>query len=226
MFDSSKLPAVNKTAAITLVPKKGDPADLDEQRPISLLPVGLKVLTRMVTCRLAAALEKQKRIIPEQAGFRNFKEPSKSSRLWRSFLERKAASGVPRNEAIGPAKKQRLAAIAATGQYEQFLQERATDEVQLGSGRSGSAPKMAHSLGPIQLFTLLAANPCLYRMVATAQSCWEYHERFGCFNHPSESSWHLASRHMASCGPLKLCDQIFAVGHKRVSRQLARADCG
>ena len=64
----SKTPEEWNKAILILLHKKGDPRDMNNQRPISLLNVIYKIFTRIITNRIADKLdENQPR---EQAGFR------------------------------------------------------------------------------------------------------------------------------------------------------------
>ena len=66
-----------KGAKVTPLFKKGDSADMDNHRPISLLSVASKVLERAVYCQLYQHLSHHELLTPSQCGFR--KNPSTPS---------------------------------------------------------------------------------------------------------------------------------------------------
>ncbi|KAL6727183.1 hypothetical protein Aduo_009080 [Ancylostoma duodenale] len=66
--EESRVPTAWKTSNTVLLHKKGDKEDLDNYRPISLLPVLYKVFTRCLLARIRRTLEEAQPT--EQAGFR------------------------------------------------------------------------------------------------------------------------------------------------------------
>eukprot|EP00833_Pecoramyces_ruminatium_P010910 jgi/Orpsp1_1/1184942/evm.model.c7180000091668.1 len=62
------------TASIVSLPKKGDLTDCNNYRGISLINVGLKILSKIVTNRISKYAFKHNFIRPEQFGFRNKEE--------------------------------------------------------------------------------------------------------------------------------------------------------
>jgi exonuclease III len=70
MWTLSKIPDRWSEAVLISFPKKGDLTRRDNYRGISLIPVIVKLLTRIITGRIASSLEKQHRVAAEQAGFR------------------------------------------------------------------------------------------------------------------------------------------------------------
>lgn len=64
------IPESWREAHVVSIYKKGDPKDPDNYRGISLIPVGLKLVTSLVYNRLRECLETSNWFIPQQAGFR------------------------------------------------------------------------------------------------------------------------------------------------------------
>ena len=63
------------SASIILIPKKkGDLSDCNNYRGISLINVGLKIISKIVTNRIAKYALEHKFVRPEQFGFRNKEE--------------------------------------------------------------------------------------------------------------------------------------------------------
>lgn len=74
-FALSYIPMVLRDTVVVSIPKKGGSvSNMDDYRGISLISIALKVVITLVSQRLSKALEKGKRLIPEQAGFRTFEE--------------------------------------------------------------------------------------------------------------------------------------------------------
>ena len=61
-------------SAIISIPKKGDLSDCNNYRGISLINVGLKIISKIVTNRIAKYALDHKFVRPEQFGFRNKEE--------------------------------------------------------------------------------------------------------------------------------------------------------
>jgi len=78
MFDDSDVPESWRTADVVPVPKKGDPTNRDDYRGIALIPIGVKLLCKILNNRLSYAIElrtpEQGGFINEQAGFRTGEE--------------------------------------------------------------------------------------------------------------------------------------------------------
>ena len=62
------------SASIVSIPKKGDLSNCNNYRSISLINVGFKILTKIVTDRISKYAFKHNFIRPEQFGFRNHEE--------------------------------------------------------------------------------------------------------------------------------------------------------
>lgn len=56
IFDEGLLSETQRTAVITLIPKKGDPLDPGNRRPISLLTVDYKILAKVLQVRLSKVM--------------------------------------------------------------------------------------------------------------------------------------------------------------------------
>ena len=67
-------PSEWNTASIISVPKKGDLTDCNNYRGISLINIGLKILSKIVTDRISRYATTHNIIRPEQYGFRNKEE--------------------------------------------------------------------------------------------------------------------------------------------------------
>ena len=78
MFEQSDIPSSWKTSDLVPVPKKGDPTNRDDYRGIALIPIGVKLVCKILNNRLARAIElrtpAQGGFIEEQAGFRGGEE--------------------------------------------------------------------------------------------------------------------------------------------------------
>ncbi len=70
MLQDQALPPELLHARTILIHKKGDRQDIANYRPISLLPVLYKLLTRIITERIVRSIERSQSLPPEQAGFR------------------------------------------------------------------------------------------------------------------------------------------------------------
>ena len=77
---TASVPESWKNANIILIHKKGDINDLKNYRPISLLPVVYKVLTKVIANRISATLDFSQP--NEQAGF-----PVKAIQQWTIFTQ-------------------------------------------------------------------------------------------------------------------------------------------
>jgi hypothetical protein len=64
------IPKIWRKAQINLLPKEGDPSELGNYRPISLLCVQYKIYTHILNRRLQAYLEENRILSEGQAGFR------------------------------------------------------------------------------------------------------------------------------------------------------------
>jgi len=65
---------INVTASIVSIPKKGDLSNCNNYRGISLIKVGFKILSKIVTDRISKYAFKHNFIRPEQFGFRKHEE--------------------------------------------------------------------------------------------------------------------------------------------------------
>lgn len=74
IWDLAKVPDCLNTSLIVSIFKKGDATDRGNYRGISLIPVIVKLITRVVMNRVTKGLEHKGRIAPEQAGFRTREE--------------------------------------------------------------------------------------------------------------------------------------------------------
>uniref|UniRef100_A0A914PPJ6 Reverse transcriptase domain-containing protein n=1 Tax=Panagrolaimus davidi TaxID=227884 RepID=A0A914PPJ6_9BILA len=70
LFEGNIMPPELFHSKTILLYKKGNRLDIGNYRPISLLPVLYKLLTRVITNRVVAAVEVSHALPPEQAGFR------------------------------------------------------------------------------------------------------------------------------------------------------------
>jgi hypothetical protein len=59
-----------KSADITMIPKKGDPKDIKNYRPISITPVLMRLFEKIILARIQVFIEKNNLIVKEQSGFR------------------------------------------------------------------------------------------------------------------------------------------------------------
>ena len=62
------------SASIVSIPKKGDLSDCSNYRGISLINVGLKIISKIITDRISTYALSHNFITPEQFGFRNREE--------------------------------------------------------------------------------------------------------------------------------------------------------
>ncbi|OMJ08862.1 LINE-1 reverse transcriptase-like protein, partial [Smittium culicis] len=74
IWRSGKIPKVWNITEIVPIPKKGDPQLLDNYRGIALIPVGMKILGRIIIGRINRQLEARKKISFLQAGLRRGEE--------------------------------------------------------------------------------------------------------------------------------------------------------
>ena len=74
IFDASLrqgvLPPIWKSSSVTPIPKKGDPKDVNNYRPISKQSTILKIFEKVIVKQLLAYLEANNLLAPEQFGFR------------------------------------------------------------------------------------------------------------------------------------------------------------
>lgn len=74
IFEAAHLPDHLQEAVVVPIPKKGDPADLANTRPIALTSVVLRLMSRIVAARISKGLEDGGLLCKEQAGFRSREE--------------------------------------------------------------------------------------------------------------------------------------------------------
>lgn len=70
-FETGVFPSAFKTALIKPIYKSGDKGDVNNFRPISILPTLSKILERVMNERLTSYLERNKTLAPSQYGFRS-----------------------------------------------------------------------------------------------------------------------------------------------------------
>ena len=71
IWEEGEIPKILKHATITPLLKKGkDPKDVRSVRPVSLTNILCKIFKRMTNKRLVWYLEKEKKIVERQFGFR------------------------------------------------------------------------------------------------------------------------------------------------------------
>ena len=66
----SHLPSILKSAHIIMIPKEGDPSDMNNFRPINITPVLMRLLEKVILLRIQEFNQKNKVIVKEQSGFR------------------------------------------------------------------------------------------------------------------------------------------------------------
>ena len=71
---NGSFPSNWNSASIVSIPKKGDLSDCNNYRGISLINVGLKIITKVITERISKYAFSHNFIRPEQFGFRNHEE--------------------------------------------------------------------------------------------------------------------------------------------------------
>lgn len=75
MWDNGDIPlSWNEAWVVSILKKGGDPKCMDNYRGISLIPVMVKIVTLIITCRLRDALESTNWFVKQQAGFRTLEE--------------------------------------------------------------------------------------------------------------------------------------------------------
>lgn len=74
LFLKGDIPDKTREKWLVAIPKKGDLSDRNNYRGIALMDTALKLVTRIVGSRIMEGLEKAKRLIPEQGGFRPGRE--------------------------------------------------------------------------------------------------------------------------------------------------------
>lgn len=68
------IPKAWRDSTVVSIPKKGDVADMNNHRGITLMGTGLKILMKIISIRLNEAFEAKKLFTPAQAGFRKSEE--------------------------------------------------------------------------------------------------------------------------------------------------------
>jgi hypothetical protein len=74
IWKQTRIPRDRQNALICSIPNKGDPTERDNYRGISLINVGLKVLSKLMITRIQLAVKARGRLQREQAGFRSKEE--------------------------------------------------------------------------------------------------------------------------------------------------------
>jgi len=93
IWDENHIPQLWRSARIVSIFKKGDPAEVNNYRGISLISVGLKVLCMIVINRISRQLEAEGRLRREQAGFRPAQECVAQAATLVEILQRRRARG-------------------------------------------------------------------------------------------------------------------------------------
>ena len=91
---NGEIPHVFKTAKITPVFKKGNKYELDNYRPISVLPICAKILERCVHSQLMDHLETHKLFSKHQFGFRSKRSTEVAATLFIDSIRRSADEGM------------------------------------------------------------------------------------------------------------------------------------
>jgi exonuclease III len=74
VFESGIVPEQAQTSVVVSIPKKGDLTMVDNYRGISLISVALKLVSTIVTRRVAKAIDERQVLVRAQAGFRSREE--------------------------------------------------------------------------------------------------------------------------------------------------------
>jgi len=69
IWKTGYIPSHRRKATVVSIHKKGDPADVDNCRGISLIPVPFKLFLSLNTVRVQKMMEKNRLFCREQAGF-------------------------------------------------------------------------------------------------------------------------------------------------------------
>lgn len=85
-LSSGKFPSTLKLASVVPILKKGDPCDIENYRPISLLSVFSKVFERILYNRLVTFLENHNLLSQNQHGFRSRRSTETASFQFAEFL--------------------------------------------------------------------------------------------------------------------------------------------
>ena len=93
-LDESYLPPIWKSAHIIMLPKKGDPNDINNFRPISITPVLMRLFEKVILFRIQDFNETNNIIVKEQSGFRR-KRGTKDNLI---FLSQKTTQAFNSNK--------------------------------------------------------------------------------------------------------------------------------
>lgn len=83
----------DNVSEVVLIFKKGDPRDMGNYRPISLIKVFLKLITKLLIRRVHVGLEARNWFTPAQAGFRRWEEANAHTIALHEILARRRVSG-------------------------------------------------------------------------------------------------------------------------------------
>lgn len=95
MVEQGEVPEVLNRAVVVSIPKKGDLTLMDNYRGISLMETLLKVACTLVIRRVSQALEREKILVPEQAGFRRREECAGQIVSLYEIVRRRQVQGKP-----------------------------------------------------------------------------------------------------------------------------------
>lgn len=95
LWQAEYIPQAWRSAIIVNVPKPGDATVTDNYRGISLIAVGLKVLSVVVIRRISSALEDRGFFSESQAGFRAREECVAQAIALRSLVQQRLGRGLP-----------------------------------------------------------------------------------------------------------------------------------
>ena len=93
IFETGEIPTTLNTALMVSIPKKGDPAVMDNYRGISLIESILKLISTIVAKRLTKALTETGRLARWQAGFRPTEECVAQAATLLEVCQRRQLSG-------------------------------------------------------------------------------------------------------------------------------------
>lgn len=94
-WTSNVIPSLWQDATVVTIPKPGDPTDTDNSRGISLIPIGLKVISKVVINRLYQRLEAQGFFHQGQAGFRSREECTAQVIALRTIIQNRRSYDRP-----------------------------------------------------------------------------------------------------------------------------------
>jgi exonuclease III len=95
IWQNASIPACWNRTILVSVPKKGDLTYMDNYRGISLIGIALKLLCKVIICRISRALENETLLVPEQAGFRSLEECMGQVVTLYEVCTRRSLKGLP-----------------------------------------------------------------------------------------------------------------------------------